>query len=76
MSRALPTLMDTQATAQLLGVQPRTLEAWRTRGHGPPFVTLSPRCVRYRLEEVERWLNNRTAESTSQRTQNADEGPQ
>lgn len=70
MSEAPPTLLDTPATANLLGVAPRTLEAWRMRGNGPPFITLSPRCVRYRLAEVERWLSNRTAASTSERTRN------
>lgn len=62
-----PTLLDTRSTAKMLGIQPRTLEAWRTRGHGPPFVTLSPRCVRYRLRDVERWLEARTATATYKR---------
>lgn len=62
-----PTLLDTRATAEMLGVQPRTLEAWRMRGHGPPFITLSPRCVRYQLDAVEQWLEERTATSTYER---------
>ena len=34
----------------------RSLEAWRRRGYGPPFIRVSPRVVRYRRLDVERWL--------------------
>jgi hypothetical protein len=37
----------------------RSLEAWRRRGFGPPFIRVSPRAVRYRRRDVERWLNER-----------------
>lgn len=37
----------------------RTLEGWRHRGCGPPFIRVSPRAVRYRRRDVERWLAER-----------------
>lgn len=40
------------AAAHLLGVTPRTLQAWRLRGGGPPFVRISLRCVRYRRRDL------------------------
>ena len=33
--------------ADFLGISPRTLEAWRVRGGGPPFVKIGARAVRY-----------------------------
>jgi|SRR6266478_7238788 len=52
-------LLDPKQAAKLVNVQPRTLEGWRRRGCGPPFLRLSVRSVRYRLEDIERWLDQR-----------------
>jgi predicted DNA-binding transcriptional regulator AlpA len=45
--------------AYLLGVTPKTLDAWRRRGEGPPAyrtgATKYAR-VRYRVEEVNAWI--------------------
>jgi hypothetical protein len=43
--------LDTKAAAALLGVSPKTLEAWRARGAGPPY-TRAGRLVRYRREDL------------------------
>lgn len=37
------------------GVTERTLRNWRRRGIGPRWTRLSFRCIRYRVEDVERW---------------------
>ena len=51
--------------ARLLGISPRTLQAWRHRGgHTPPFLKLG-RTVRYRLGDVKEWLRERKRRSTS-----------
>lgn len=42
--------------APMLDVTPKTLENWRKAGKGPPFITLSPRKVRYELQAVNAWL--------------------
>jgi DNA-binding transcriptional MerR regulator len=52
-------LLDQRQAAKLVNVQARTLEGWRRRGCGPPFIRLSARAVRYRLEDLERWITER-----------------
>jgi len=37
----------------------RSLEAWRRRGYGPPFIRVTRRTLRYRWQDVERWLAER-----------------
>jgi predicted DNA-binding transcriptional regulator AlpA len=49
-------LLSQAETAELLNLKPRTLERWRQKREGPPWVCYSARCVRYRRSEVLRWL--------------------
>lgn len=50
-------LLDQRQAAARLGLpSARTLEAWRRRGYGPPFLPLSPRLVRYRASDLDQWL--------------------
>lgn len=46
-------LLDQQAAAKLLGLQPATLSWWRTTARGPRFIRISNRAVRYRPEDIE-----------------------
>lgn len=62
-----PILHPEGAVARVLKVQTKTLQAWRHRGGGPPFVKVG-RLVRYRLSDVESWLASRTVSSTSEGT--------
>lgn len=62
-------LLNQRDAASYLSVEPRTLEAWRCRGGGPPFVRISARAIRYRREDLSRWIEERVRRSTS------DEGP-
>ncbi|WP_295387277.1 helix-turn-helix domain-containing protein [uncultured Thiodictyon sp.] len=57
-------LWDEAATADALGVKVRTIQAWRVRGGGPPFVKMGA-LVRYRPEAVAAWVEACTIESTS-----------
>ena len=50
------TLITTKQLAGRLGMKPATLANWRWRGYGPPHVNLGGRRVRYRLRDVEAWL--------------------
>ena len=52
-------LLDTKTVARWLGVSPQWLEIGRGKGWGPPFVKLSKNMVRYRREDVVRWLVER-----------------
>jgi len=49
------TLLRTAAAASYLDIRERTLETWRARGEGPPFVRISRRAVRYRLSDLLAW---------------------
>lgn len=63
-----PKLLTTTEAAEFLGVDTRTLEGRRLRGGGPPFIRLfkGPRGpVRYRLADLESWLESRLRASTS-----------
>ena len=68
----LPVLPDPESllseaqSADLLGVTPRALQAWRQRGGGPPFVRISSRCVRYRRRDLIGWAEARLRTSTSE----------
>ena len=57
-------LLTPAQTAQRLGVQMRTLEAWRLRGGGPKYIKVG-RLVRYRERDVAEWLASRERTSTS-----------
>ncbi len=59
-------LLNQRQAASLIGVSERTLECWRCRGGGPPFVKLSRRAVRYRRKDIDRWVGERVQYSTSE----------
>ncbi len=63
-------LEDEKALARRLNVTPRTLQGWRVRGGGPPFVKISSRCVRYPLAALDQWLEERLASSTTSLPEN------
>ncbi len=48
-------LKDTEA-AQTMGISAQTLRNWRHEGKGPKFDKPSPRIVRYKLSEIERFM--------------------
>jgi hypothetical protein len=63
MEQLMAQLVDQTEAAKVLGVEPRTLEGWRLRGYGPRFVRISPRCIRYRPKDIERWLAKQVVET-------------
>jgi predicted DNA-binding transcriptional regulator AlpA len=60
------TLLDTTAAAEVLGVKPDTLVAWRHRGGGPKFVSVGPRAIRYRWSDLMEWMDSRVFSNTIQ----------
>jgi predicted DNA-binding transcriptional regulator AlpA len=55
----LKLLTPEQVAEKLAVASARTLESWRARGQGPPFIRVG-RLVRYRVVELDRWLTERT----------------
>lgn len=60
-----PILLTERQAATILGFSIRTLQAWRVRGGGPAFIRISARCVRYRIEDLQEWIEERVRISTS-----------
>ncbi len=58
-TQAGPGLLTTRQVARMFGLSFRAVEEWRRRGRGPKFLQLTSRVVRYRREDVERWLQGR-----------------
>ncbi len=64
----LDELLTTKEAASVLGVKRNTLEIWRHKGRGPPFVRLGDGpCapIRYLRAELAGWLNSRSYAHTS-----------
>ena len=60
-------LLNESQAAKVLGVSVRTIQGWRVKGGGPVFLKLGNGrgSVRYRLEDIEAYLADRTRRSTS-----------
>ena len=53
-------LLTSRDVAHWLGVTEQWIESGRLKGYGPPFVRLSSKLVRYRRDDVIKWLRSRT----------------
>ncbi len=49
-------LLTTEEAAKRLGIRPNTLAHWRLNGKGPRFLKVGRMHVRYRPEDIERWI--------------------
>ena len=58
-------LLTEVEAAKRLSCAPRTLQGWRTKGTGPRFVLVTARCVRYRIEDLDEFIESRVRTSTS-----------
>jgi predicted site-specific integrase-resolvase len=56
-------LLETVHAADALGLSPRTLEGWRRRGEGPPYLKIGRR-VKYRPEDIEAFKATRLQASS------------
>lgn len=50
-------LLTTKQAAKALNLHPSTLEKWRWRGEGPPFVKLGTKAVRYTKTALEAFMS-------------------
>jgi hypothetical protein len=56
---AVSELLKEPSAGRVLGVKGNTLRKWRQLGIGPACVKLTSRCVRYRREDLMRFLESR-----------------
>jgi predicted DNA-binding transcriptional regulator AlpA len=54
-NRALDCLLTERETAALTSFSPRTLQGWRQRNEGPPYLRVG-RSIRYRKSRILSWL--------------------
>jgi predicted DNA-binding transcriptional regulator AlpA len=59
-------LLDERRAAAILGWAPRTLAQRRFDGTGPQYVRLSPRAIRYRLSDLQDYVEGRLYHSTAE----------
>jgi predicted DNA-binding transcriptional regulator AlpA len=65
--KASPThLLSREEIQKEYGLTRRWLELAALTGNGPPFIKIGARTVRYRRDDLERWLAEREVQSTSQ----------
>lgn len=57
-------VMDPKTAATYLRLAAQTLARWRVEGGGPPYLKLGG-LVRYREEDLERWLDAHARLSTA-----------
>lgn len=50
-------LLHTAEAARLLKTSVVTLERWRALRAGPPFVRLGVRSIRYRMADLQAWID-------------------
>lgn len=55
-----PPLLTEKEAAPILGVNVKTLQNWRWRGIGPSYIKASAKHVRYRLSDLNDFLNSKT----------------
>ena len=58
-SRDAESLLAEIYAADLLGLSSRTLQAWRSKNEGPPYVRVG-RAVRYRRQDLLDWVGQNT----------------
>ena len=57
--------LDTAAAARHLGREPGTLRGWRSIGKGPTFHLVSGQFVRYRIDDLDAFLEPPAAKNLS-----------
>lgn len=64
-------LLTPGETATFLRTSIKSLERWRATGEGPDFIAMGPRAVRYRLSDLQRFLDERAVRNTAERREQA-----
>jgi predicted DNA-binding transcriptional regulator AlpA len=53
-------LLSPSETAAYLNVSEKTVKAWRRRRTGPKYILINGQLVRYRIADLDSWLDART----------------
>ena len=52
-------LINEKEASIMLGIKVQTMRNWRFLGHGPAYIKLSNRAVRYYVHDIEHYINER-----------------
>lgn len=55
----LPYVMDEEDAAHFIGVSQKTLQTWRSRRMGPPYIRMARKCIRYRRADLQEFVDSR-----------------
>ena len=59
-------ILNTVEAAKFLGIEPRTLEAWRYRDGGPRYIRYNKSQVRYFLSDLKDYQSRKVVTPTDQ----------
>lgn len=59
LAEQLEKLLSEREASNFLDLTPSTLRKWRQLRKGPAFIRLSSRCVKYRVEDLKKFLAER-----------------
>jgi predicted DNA-binding transcriptional regulator AlpA len=59
-----PQLLNEVEAGQFLSLSHRTLQNWRVKGGGPKYLKIGLKTVRYRLTDLQSWLEGATRAHT------------
>lgn len=57
--------IDEKRASEYLGISPRTLQGYRTKGGGPEFIKINHKVVRYKIADLIKWTEIRKRKNTS-----------
>jgi len=58
-------VLDTKSAARFVLLSERTLEGFRVKGGGPPYLKATKKSIRYFKSDLVRWLESNRRVSTS-----------
>ncbi len=58
-------LLTEGEVANVLGVRPKTVQAWRAAGEGPPHIKVGRKLIRYRPGDVAIWMQEHSSQPDS-----------
>ena len=57
--------LNSEQTAEYLGISVATLKNWRKRGDGPPFIKVNARVIRYLCCDLDAWMDGKPRQTIS-----------
>lgn len=59
-------LLTTEQLARWFDCTAQAVHLARNKGHGPPYLRIAPKTIRYRCGDVVEWLKTRRHQSTAE----------